>query len=329
MKQCWNVRENKEWMDLVLPGVSFEVLWGITLLAICVLLTLWLAMGSASSPPKQPVLMFGAALLHPRHISLGVNEEGIEEFTLHSALHASAAPVLPPKRDLWQDAVVRKVPVLNQGQWGSCVGHAVSYAWQNAVLRSPNSNAASMWFLPSRCFLYAESRLILGDTDLAGDDGSTMHAGAAALSQRGVLPESQYPYSWTNISRAPPSSVRAAAASRRRATRKVRFTLSTSTNVTNFKAELAAGRLVMIGILVFASWMESSAAMSSGRIPFPRVQDQCVGGHAIALSGWDDASRVFTFRNSWGNRVGKSGAFSIPYDYVCNPNFAGDAWVVS
>jgi C1A family cysteine protease len=84
----------------------------------------------------------------------------------------------------------------------------------------------------------------------------------------------------------------------------------------------------MMGILVFASWMESAAAMASGKIPQPRARDQIVGGHAIALSGWDDASRVFTFRNSWGSRVGKNGVFQIPYDYVCNPNYAGDAWVV-
>ena len=306
--------------------VSKEAVWCVTLIVVCALLTLWLSLGAASSPPKQPILTFGAALLHPRHILLGIQEEGIDEFTLQTALHASSAPALPRSRDLWKDALVSRVPVLNQGQWGSCVGHALSYAWQNAVLRSPNSN--TLWFLPSRCFVYAESRVILGDTDLAGDDGSTMQATAAALSQRGILPESQYPYTWTNISRVPPAEIRAAAASRRRATRKVRFTLSVNSNVANIKAEIAAGRILMMGILVFASWMESAAAMASGKIPQPRARDQIVGGHAIALSGWDDASRVFTFRNSWGSRVGKNGVFQIPYDYVCNPNYAGDAWVV-
>lgn len=306
-------------------GKPLEVAWPLVLLALCVLVTVWISSGAATTTPKNDVLQLGAALLHPKHISLGENEEGIEEFTLQTALHASSLPTLPKTRDLWSDAAVQKVPVLNQGQWGSCTGQALSYAWQQAVLRS--SSAAS-WFLPSRCFFYAESRVILGDTDLAGDDGSTISATAAALAQRGALPETQYPYTWTNISRIPPDAIRAAALSRRRGVRKVRFTLSIASNVANFKAELAAGRLVMIGILVFASWMESVAAMSTGRIPQPRANDQCVGGHAIALSGWDDANRVFTFRNSWGSRVGKNGVFQIPWDYVCNPSLAGDAWVV-
>ncbi len=295
------------------------------MLLLAAVLTAWLFSGAPVAPPRGGgVVTLSAALLHPRHILLGANEDGIEEFTLQQSLMLSTSALLPRKRDLWTDIQVRRVPVLNQGQWGSCTGHAISYAWQNSILRTN----ASRYFLPSRCYFYAQSRILLGDQDLSGDDGSTMHATAQALSQRGAVEETKYPYTWTNISRSPPESIVALARPRRRRVEKVRFTLSIPTNIQAFKAQLAMNRLVMIGILVFSSWMESAAAMSSGKIPIPLQRDQCVGGHAIALSGWDDTLRVFTFRNSWGHNVGKGGVFQIPYDYVCNPRLAGDAWVV-
>jgi C1A family cysteine protease len=104
--------------------------------------------------------------------------------------------------------------------------------------------------------------------------------------------------------------------------------MNTARNIQIIKTELNEGRCVMLGILVYQSFM-TQAVLRSGVVPVPnRRQERLLGGHAIALSGWDDTKAVFTFRNSWGTSVGKQGSFAIPYSYVCNPTLAGDVWVV-
>jgi hypothetical protein len=40
------------------------------------------------------------------------------------------------------------------------------------------------------------------------------------------------------------------------------------------------------------------------------------GWHAIVLTGYNDKSKMFTFKNSWGPRFGTKGFGQIPYDYI-------------
>ena len=40
------------------------------------------------------------------------------------------------------------------------------------------------------------------------------------------------------------------------------------------------------------------------------------GSHAIALWGYDDNTRTFVFRNSWGTNWGTKGYGHMPYEYV-------------
>jgi len=253
------------------------------------------------------------------HITLGVHnplEAEPEPMLLGSAL-------LPATKNLWSDPIMSRVLVDNQGSFGACTAHALSYCWQQARLRA---NAA--WYRPSRCFWYAESRMFLNDFKFAKDNGSTIEATARALSTRGCVAETQWPYEATNIGRAPTPTIRNQALVNKQPTRQLNFGLNTSTNVRVLKTELNEGRCVMIGILVYQSFM-SQAAMRTGNIPQPNKRSEILlGGHAIAISGWDDTQSVFTFRNSWGPSVGKGGSFAIPYNYVCNPTLAGDAWVV-
>jgi C1A family cysteine protease len=100
-------------------------------------------------------------------------------------------------------------------------------------------------------------------------------------------------------------------------------------NLLNIKTQLNNGRCVMLGIMVYSSFM-TNTALRTGVIPIPNPRtERLLGGHAIALSGWNDDTKRFSFRNSWGTRVGNQGTFTIPYDYICNPNLSGDAWYVN
>jgi len=277
---------------------------------------------SNSDPANSPSLPANALpskkLLGVGLVKLGMNDPELP------ALRMFSAPVFPASKNLWNDLVARNILVDDQGQFGSCTACALSYSWQQAIVRSSEA-----FFRPSRTFWYAESRKRLGDTNYRADNGSTISDTAWVLTNMGALPETQYPYNATNIQNAVPASIKTVAAARKRATRQVNFSRSVNTNVINFKTEINAGRLIMIGVLVYTSFM-SRTTMRSGNIPVPNTRrERLLGGHAIALSGWNDSTRTFSFRNSWGTGVGQRGLFHIPYSYVCNGSLAGDAWVVA
>ena len=44
--------------------------------------------------------------------------------------------------------------------------------------------------------------------------------------------------------------------------------------------------------------------------------------------GYDDRKQVFICRNSWGKEVMMKGYFTLPYEFVTNPNLSSDFWVI-
>ncbi len=64
-------------------------------------------------------------------------------------------------------------------------------------------------------------------------------------------------------------------------------------------------------------------------VPYPVAGDACVGGHAVLCTGYDNATSLFKFRNSWGTTEGDNGYFYIPYSYVTEPTLASDFWVIN
>ncbi|MBP6950898.1 MAG: C1 family peptidase [Alphaproteobacteria bacterium] len=76
------------------------------------------------------------------------------------------------------------------------------------------------------------------------------------------------------------------------------------------KYELAKSHPVAMAVSVFEGcWTTSTISM-------PNVRSKYIGSHAVVLTGFDDITKRFTLKNSWGEKWGKFGFGDISYDYV-------------
>jgi C1A family cysteine protease len=91
------------------------------------------------------------------------------------------------------------------------------------------------------------------------------------------------------------------------------------------KSCLADGFPFVFGFTVYESF-ESDEVAETGKLNMPDPSEMEVGGHAVLAVGYNDASKRFWVRNSWGKGWGKAGYFTMPYDYLLNENLSDDFW---
>jgi C1A family cysteine protease len=60
----------------------------------------------------------------------------------------------------------------------------------------------------------------------------------------------------------------------------------------------------------------------------PGKTERSLGGHAVTLVGFNDETKQFIVRNSWGTAWGQNGYFTLPYAYVLNSGLASDFWCI-
>jgi C1A family cysteine protease len=207
-------------------------------------------------------------------------------------------------------------PVYDQGDIGSCVDNALAGILQYDGMRE-NGNRA----VPSRLFLYFNARTL--ENDINVDGGSTVRDGILGAVKWGYCNETLWPYLDANEFRKPPQSCYTAALPFA-----IRDYHSVPQNSTSIRGAISAGNPVIFGFQVYRSFMTSTVART-GIVPMPGKSEQFVGGHAVLLVGYSDASQMYLCRNSWGTGWGLGGYFWMPYAYVQSADLAGDFWVVN
>ena len=257
-------------------------------------------------------------LLPAHRVLLTAEEELIDEPFLASAV------VLPASVNLYARNGSSKIPVDDQGRFGSCTAHALRYAYNLWKMRlNPTGNL----ILPSRCFWYGASRMRLGDIPPLEDYGSTNEATIWALANKGSIAESAYPYTAENMVRGiPPITLSGGESGKTSEPVRFMFSSNAARNISSLQQCLADGQSIIAAIMVYTSFMTNSV-MRTGVIPLPNTRtERLLGGHAICLTGY--TGNFFTFRNSWGKNAGINGTFQIPMAYIGNWNLTGDAWIL-
>jgi len=207
----------------------------------------------------------------------------------------------------------RLPPCYDQGQLGSCTANALAAAIQ---FDRPD-------LMPRRLFIYYNERTI--ENDVADDGGACLADGVKAAREQGVCSEDSWPYSddKEQFKNRPPDSCYEEA----RNNMAVGFE-NVLLDHDHLKAALASGFPIAMGIKLYEGF-ESQDVKSNGQVPMPRPSsEKCLGGHAVLMVGYNEASQQWIFRNSWGPSWGDGGYFYLPYAYICDQHLGTDPWVI-
>lgn len=220
-------------------------------------------------------------------------------------------------------------PILNQGELGSCTGHAIGGLIEYLELQElknktpqdpePQELSPGSFSRASRLFIYYNERLLEGTTD--EDAGAQIRDGIKSLAKWGVCKEDLWDYFPQNAFTKPTDEAYKEAEAHKITSYDRIVTLD------QMRTCLSQGYPFVLGISVYESF-ESEAVAMTGIVPMPGEDEKLLGGHAVMCVGYDDDRRVLIVRNSWGENWGDKGYFVLSYDFVQNPNLSEDFWVV-
>lgn len=207
--------------------------------------------------------------------------------------------------------------VYDQGHLGSCTANAIGFCYHYDELKQNESSP----FQPSRLFIYYNERNMEGHTN--EDSGAEIHDGVHCINTIGVCSEDSWPYDITKYTEKPAETCYENAKEHRTVCYR-----AVEQNIDQLKAALIAGFPVVFGFTVYSSF-EGDDVAKTGIMPMPKDGEQILGGHAVALVGFDDIRKVFIVRNSWGEGWGDKGYFYMPYEFIKNSDYASDFWTIT
>lgn len=225
---------------------------------------------------------------------------------------------LPNKVDLRSQSPY----IFDQGSAPSCTANAVAIIFDWIQDRGYKNDANAKKFIPSRLFLYYNTRKADGNNHLKLTGSSIRNCILSAVNI-GVCSEELWPYDIKKY-KTEPVSLAYLNAKKNLATKFARVDISEY----QIKLCLKQGNPIVFGLMIYENWFFDPKIRQTGYIPPPKATDKPVGGHAMVLVGYDDVTKTFIVQNSWGPKWGEKGFCYIPYEYVLNRKIAWDFWVI-
>jgi C1A family cysteine protease len=232
----------------------------------------------------------------------------------HRDLMFSALRPIPPSIPPHIDLRPLCAPVENQGNLGSCTANALAGA-----LEFLEQKDHVPFVDVSRLFIYYGERLI--EHTVKSDSGAMLRDGIKTLVKQGVCSEKKWPYVASKF------TVRPTAACYKEALRHQITSYHRIATLDEMRACLAEGFPFVFGFTVYESF-ESQQVAQTGILQMPQHSERSLGGHAVLGVGYDDPTKRFIVRNSWGPGWGQQGYFTIPYGYLSDRNLSDDFWTI-
>ena len=218
--------------------------------------------------------------------------------------------LLPPIRVPGRvDYTAEMTAVRDQGDEGTCV----AFASVVGVKEYQDTKEYRKSIELSPRYLYS---LCKANDGIPDEDGTYPRVAMKMLLKHGVSPESYWPYQPHQKDTYKPGADEAA----KTYTIKAYARLG---SVPEMKRSLVVNGPFLAGVKVFASWFTNRVS-KTGVIPLPKARDGLQGGHAICVMGYDDAKKIFKFKNSWSQGWGGRGYGYIKYEYI--QRYCSDAW---
>lgn len=210
--------------------------------------------------------------------------------------------------------------VYDQGHEESCVAHAIS-----SNIRYIMKNQANTIVMPSRNFVYWNSRANDNPPTTSADNGTEIRSGLQGVSNTGsgFCPETMWGYQQSTVLVQPPPPCYAAANGNVIGTYR-----AVSQDRQTIQAALNGKQCIIFAIEVFSSMMTEEVARNGGVVPLPSDDDKVLGGHAILMVGANNTSQHYKFLNSWGEEWGDKGYGYLPFRFVESSYTASDFFVV-
>lgn len=216
------------------------------------------------------------------------------------------------------DLVPKCPPVYNQGDLGSCTANAIAFAYEFDEI---NQEKIDEVFIPSRLFIYYNEREMEGN--VSTDSGASLRNGIKSINKIGVCPSALWPYDIENFSEKPTQNCYEDA----KCHRAVHY-VAVPQRLDQIRSCLQVWeRPIVFGFMVYESF-ESEEVAKSGVMSMPKPEEKILGGHAVAIVGYDDYREMVKVRNSWGENWGDKGHFWMPYKFLLDPEKCGDFWVI-
>lgn len=205
----------------------------------------------------------------------------------------------------------------DQQQEGACTQFSTGFLlhWREIVLTGTARP------VPAFNFGYYNTRVLEGTVHQ--DSGATNRLALKAAARWGYCADDLWPYAKKTMFTKPARKAYAEAAKHEL---KNFMYLRLVQDAAHFKACLAQGVPHNIGFNVYESFRDVG---KNGRVAMPDPsKEQFLGGHSVALIGYDDSIGCWEMRNSWGTDIADAGHYWVPYDYFVNAQLASDPWAV-
>lgn len=236
---------------------------------------------------------------------------------VHGGAYQLAGAPLPSHADVFTGL---NLPVYDQGARESCTANAgVLYrrflAQKFTLYSAPDTGL-------SRLFLYYQERKLPWNNDVSSDAGASIRDIFYTLAHTGVCPAVDDPYNPAGFASAQdndsPEDRAVALAYRIGAYHRV-------LDVNTARSVLASGYAFVLGFSLYSSF---ESIGPEGIMPMPASGETILGGHAVVIRGYDDASALFYAQNSWGADWGDAGCFWMPYAFLENAHLSQpDMWM--
>lgn len=208
----------------------------------------------------------------------------------------------------------KKMPgVYNQLNIGSSVANAVASAYEFLQIDLDENHI----FIPSRLFIYYNTRLIENSTEY--DAGAQIRNTIKSLNIYGICSETQWCYDSRLLTVCPDERCYSQISP-------IKYHRLNQT-IDTLKACLSKGLPFIFGFSVYDNFDLLTPLNSV--LDRPGENNLYRGGHCCLCVGFDDTKKMFIIRNSFGIKWCDKGHFNMSYSYITDPDLCRDFWVIS